>query len=142
MAVGSFPNNVIPNNLSSQVTGTMFISTIGWTRWPKNSPTYLLATLPLTIVTTLTLFCALYSIIEAWKEHHGFRGHRRAHFDVSNTLHLIMACAAGNLVLKDFGREGIVNNEGVKVQLKEDGAKKMFVIPDEPYSLVSKEELV
>jgi hypothetical protein len=142
MAVGSFPNNVIPNNLSSQVTGTMFISTIGWTRWPKNSPTYLLATLPLTIVTTLTLFCASYSIIEAWKEHHGFRGHRRAHFDVSNTLHLIMACAAGNLVLKDFGREGIVNNEGVKVQLKEDGAKKMFVIPDEPYSLVSKEELV
>jgi hypothetical protein len=53
-----------------------------------------------------------------------------------------MACAAGNLVLKDFGREGIVNNEGVKVQLKEDGAKKMFVIPDKPYSLVSKEELV
>ncbi|KAG1808042.1 uncharacterized protein BJ212DRAFT_718360 [Suillus subaureus] len=142
MATGSFLNNEIPNNLSSQVTGTMFISTIGWTRWPKNSPTYLLATLPLTIITTLTLFSALYSILEAWKEHHGYRGHHRAHFDVSNTLHLIMACAAGSLPLKDFGRKGIVNNEGVKVQLKENGNKKMFVIPDQPYSFVSKEELV
>ncbi|KAG1869374.1 hypothetical protein DFJ58DRAFT_61855 [Suillus subalutaceus] len=142
MATGSFPNNEFPNNLSSQVTGTMFISTIGWTRWPKNSPTYLLATLPLTIVTTLTLFSALYSILEVWKERHGYRGHHRAHFDVSNTLHLIMACAAGSLALKDFGRKGIINNEGVKVQLKEDGEKKMFVIPDQPFSLVSKEELV
>ncbi|KAG2354588.1 hypothetical protein BDR07DRAFT_1428978 [Suillus spraguei] len=119
MATGSFPDNVIPNNLSSQVTGTMFISTIGWTRWAKNSPTYLLATLPLTITTILTFACALYSILEAWKEHQdrlredkeraehpGYIGHsrihHRAHFDVSNTIHLIMACAAGDLALKDF----------------------------------------
>jgi hypothetical protein len=130
MAVGSFPNNDIPSNLSSQVTGTMFISTIGWTRWPKNSPTYLLATLPLTIITILTLTCALYSILEAWKEHrdrlesrkedHGFpRGHRRAHFDVSNTLHLLMACAAGDLALEDFSRNGIRENEAAMVSLYE-----------------------
>ncbi|KAG1808036.1 uncharacterized protein BJ212DRAFT_1303221 [Suillus subaureus] len=140
MATGSFPNDEIPNNLSSQVTGTMFVSTIGWTRWPKNSPTYLLATLPLTIITILTLFSASYCILEAWKEHHGYRGHRRAHFDVSNTLHLIMACSAGSLVLEDFGKGGIINNEGVKVQLKENGNKKMFVTADQPYSVVSKGE--
>ncbi|KAG2031078.1 hypothetical protein BDR03DRAFT_1016458 [Suillus americanus] len=129
MATGSFPNNEIPNNLSSQVTGTMFILTIGWTRWPKNSPTYLLATLPLTIITILTLFCALYSILEAWKEHEeraklqAFarhrRTHHRAHFDVSNTLHLIMACAAGDLVLEDFSRDGIKENEVAMVSLYE-----------------------
>ncbi|KAG1869375.1 hypothetical protein DFJ58DRAFT_723223 [Suillus subalutaceus] len=136
MATGSFPNNEIPNNLSSQVTGTMFISTIGWTRWPKNSPTYLLATIPLTIITILTLFCALYSILEAWKEHQdrlkedqeraklqAFAGHRRthrrAHFDVSNTLHLIMVCAAGDLVLEDFSRHGIKENEAAMVSLYE-----------------------
>ncbi|KAG1873189.1 hypothetical protein F4604DRAFT_2012011 [Suillus subluteus] len=136
MATGSFPNNEIPNNLSSQVTGTMFISTIGWTRWPKNSPTYLLATIPLTIITILTLFCALYSILEAWKEHQdrlkedqeraklqAFAGHRRthrrAHFDVSNTLHLIMVCAAGDLVLEDFSRHGIKENEVAMVSLYE-----------------------
>ncbi|KAG2115572.1 hypothetical protein BD769DRAFT_1072773 [Suillus cothurnatus] len=128
MATGSFPNNVIPNNLSSQVNGTMFISTIGWTRWAKDSPTYLLATLPLTIITILTLICALYSILEAWREHKDRlkedqerakhqefawhrRSHRRAHFDVSNTLHLIMACAAGDLILEDFSRHGIKENE-------------------------------
>ncbi|KAG2033031.1 hypothetical protein BDR03DRAFT_1002271 [Suillus americanus] len=140
MATGSFPNNEIPNDLSSQVTGTMFISTIGWTRWVKQSPTYLLATLPLTIITILTLTCALYSILEAWKERHGWAGHHRAHdFDVSNTLHLIMVCAAGSLALKDFGEEGIINNEGVMVQLKEDGEKKKFMIADPPYLVVPKE---
>jgi hypothetical protein len=143
MATGSFPNNVIPSNLSSQVTGTMFVSTMGWTRWPKNSPTYLLATLPLTIVTTLTLFCALYSITEAWKEHQErirhCMGHRRAHFDVSNTLHLIMACAAGTLALKDFSRKGILSNESVKVQLNEDGDKKKFMTVGQLYL---KEEFV
>ncbi|KAG1869366.1 hypothetical protein DFJ58DRAFT_61626 [Suillus subalutaceus] len=146
MATGSFPNNEIPNNLSSQVTGTMFVSTIGWIRWPKNSPTYLLATIPLTIITTLTFFSALYSILEAWKEHQDrlvvqkegqehamyqeHLRHRRAHFDVSNTLHLIMACAAGSLALEDFGRGGIINNEVVKVQLEENGDKKMFAMAD------------
>ncbi|KAG2028789.1 hypothetical protein BDR03DRAFT_1019348 [Suillus americanus] len=137
MATGSFPNNEIPNNLSSQVTGTMFVSTIGWIRWAKKSPTYLLATLPLTIVTILTLFCASYSVLETWKERHGYDGHHRAHFDVPNTLHLIVACAAGSLALQDFGKGVIINNESVKVQLEENGDKKMT--PDPPHSPVSKE---
>jgi hypothetical protein len=121
MAVGSFPNNDIPNNLSSKVNGTMFISTIGWTRWAKGSPTYLLATVPLTIITILTFTCALYSILEAWKERHGYVGHHRTTFDVSNILHLIMACAAGagKLVLADFDRNGIKENEVAMVRLVE-----------------------
>jgi hypothetical protein len=121
MAVGSFPNDDIPNNLSSQVNGTMFVSTIGWTRWAKQSPTYLLATVPLTIITILTFTCALYSILEAWKERHGYGGHHRTTFDVSNTLHLIMACAAdaGKLVLADFDKNGIKQNEAAMVRLDE-----------------------
>ncbi|KAG2363896.1 hypothetical protein BDR07DRAFT_871527 [Suillus spraguei] len=43
MATGSFPDNIIPDNLSSPVTGTMFISTIGWTHWANKSPIYVLA---------------------------------------------------------------------------------------------------
>ncbi|KAG2121771.1 hypothetical protein BD769DRAFT_984557 [Suillus cothurnatus] len=135
MATGSFPNNEFPNNVSSQVTGTMFISTIGWTRWAKKSPTYLLATIPLTIVAILTLTCALYSILEALREKHGWGEHHRTHhFDVSNTLHLIMAFAAGSLALEHFGEEGIAYNEGVMVQLEEDGVKKKFVrvLKEEP----------
>jgi len=66
-------------------------------------------------------------------------GHRRAHFDVSNTLHLIMACAAGTLALKDFSRKGILNNESVKVQLNEDGDKKKFMTVGQLYL---KEEFV
>ncbi|KAG1777985.1 hypothetical protein EV702DRAFT_1196781 [Suillus placidus] len=134
MAIGSFPNNDIPNNLSSQVNGTMFISTIGWTRWAKRSPTYLLATIPLTIITILIFTCALYIILEACKEHNdrGFAGyrrvHRRAHFDVSNTLHLIMACADGNLALADFDKNGIKVNELAMVSLDEsEPPKKKFV---------------
>ncbi|KAG2137855.1 uncharacterized protein EDB93DRAFT_1090990 [Suillus bovinus] len=122
MAVGSFPDNDIPNNLSSQVNGTMFISTIGWTRWAKNSPTYLLATMPLTIITFLTFACALYSLLEALEEH---RSHsHKAHFNVSNTIHLIMLCAASNLELANFGKNrggisGIKTNEDVMVRLEE-----------------------
>ncbi|KAG2065868.1 hypothetical protein BDR04DRAFT_1121559 [Suillus decipiens] len=128
MATGSFPDNVIPNNLSSPVTGTMFISTIGWTRWAKNSPTYLLATVPFTIITILTCVCAGYSILEAWREHRRYPGHRRAHFDVSNTLHLIMACAAGNLKLQPFDKIGIKDNEVAMVFLDESQAPtKKFV---------------
>ncbi|KAG2052530.1 hypothetical protein BDR06DRAFT_957529 [Suillus hirtellus] len=118
MATGSFPDNIIPNNISSPVNGTMFISTIGWTRWTKNSPTYLLATVPLTIITILTFACALYSLLEALEEH---RNHtHKAHFNVSNTIHLVMLCAAGSLKLADFGhRKGIKKNEVVKVHLEE-----------------------
>ncbi|KAG1813451.1 hypothetical protein EV424DRAFT_1349034 [Suillus variegatus] len=121
MATGSFPDNIIPNNLSSPVNGTMFISTIGWTRWTKNSPTYLLATVPLTFITLLTFACALYSLLETWEEHRS-RKHK-AHFNVSNTIHLIMLCAAESLKLTHFAKHkngnAIKNNEVVKVQLDE-----------------------
>ncbi|KAG1848809.1 hypothetical protein C8R48DRAFT_614514 [Suillus tomentosus] len=121
MATGSFPDNIIPNNLSSPVNGTMFISTIGWTRWTKNSPTYLLATVPLAIITILTFACALYSLLETWEEHRS-RKHK-AHFNVSNTIHLIMLCAAESLKLGHFAKHkngnAIKNNEVVKVQLDE-----------------------
>ncbi|KAG2071922.1 hypothetical protein BDR04DRAFT_1153923 [Suillus decipiens] len=40
-------------------------------------------------------------------------------FDATNTLHLIMASAAGSLILEDFSKNGIVDNEGLKVQLEE-----------------------
>ncbi|KAG1763120.1 hypothetical protein EV702DRAFT_1221159 [Suillus placidus] len=128
MVVGSFPNNTIPDDLFSQVNGTMYISTIGWTR---RSATYLLAILPITIITILTFACASYSILQARKENNSYR----TTFDPANALHLIMASAAGNLTLKDFNKNGIINNEGVKVQLEEskndDGVKKKFVIADQ-----------
>ncbi|KAG2344154.1 hypothetical protein BDR05DRAFT_999314 [Suillus weaverae] len=127
MVVGSFPNNTIPDDLFSQVNGTMYISTIGWTR---RSATYLLAILPITIITILTFACASYSILQARKENNSCR----TTFDPANALHLIMASAAGNLTLKDFNKNGIINNEGVKVQLEEsnndNGVKKKFVIAD------------
>ncbi|KAG2065872.1 hypothetical protein BDR04DRAFT_130713 [Suillus decipiens] len=154
MATGSFPDNIIPNNLSSPVTGTMFISTIGWTRWAKDSPTYLLATIPLTIISILTFTCASYCMVEAWKEHqdrlaehrahvahqeytaHHGRLHHRANFDVSNTLHLIMACAAGDLALQPFSKDGIKKNEVKMVCLEESQPgvqpiiKKFVAVPD------------
>ncbi|KAG2126216.1 hypothetical protein DEU56DRAFT_822902 [Suillus clintonianus] len=127
MAVGSFPDNVIPNNISSQVNGTMFISTIGWTRWAKKSPTYLLATLPLTTITILTFACALYSIREAWKDRRSGHYHRTT-FDASNTIHLVMASASGELTLAGFDKQGIIVNEDTKIILDEsEHAKKKFV---------------
>ncbi|KAG2747657.1 hypothetical protein P692DRAFT_20875478 [Suillus brevipes Sb2] len=97
MAVTSFPDG-IPNNLSSQVKGTVYISTIGWT---MRSPTYFVAIFPLTILTILTFTCALYSIVQAWKH-----GNQRLTFDASDTLHLIMASTAGISSLKLAGFEG------------------------------------
>jgi hypothetical protein len=137
MVVGSFPDNTIPDGLISLVNGMMYISTIGWTR---RSATYLLAILPITIITILTFACTLYSILEAWKDDSGYK----TTFDVSNPLHLIMASAAGSLKLRDFNEEGIITNEGMEVQLKEsdeNGVKKKFVIVNQPDSVASKEEL-
>ena len=114
MVVGSFPDNIIPGNVSSPVIGTMYVSTIGWM---KRSPTYLLAILPITIIAILTLACAVYSIEQAWKEWR--KGSQRTTFDVSNTLHLIMASAAGSLRLNGFNDEGISHNEDVRIQLDE-----------------------
>ncbi|KAG1750086.1 hypothetical protein EDB19DRAFT_1904339 [Suillus lakei] len=134
MVVGSFPDNTIPDDLSSPVNGTMYISTIGWTR---RSGTYILAILPITIITILTFACALYSILQARKEHSRYR----TTFDVSNTLHLIMASAAGGLTLEHFDKKGIIKNEGVMVRLEEsesDSVDKRFVVAGSP----SQERLV
>ncbi|KAG2363874.1 hypothetical protein BDR07DRAFT_1331425 [Suillus spraguei] len=124
MVVGSFPDDIIPVELQSPVNGTMYISTIGWT---QRSATYPLAIIPITIVTILTFACALYSKLQARKENGG----NMTTFDVTNTLHLIMASAAGSITLKDFSKNGIIDNEGVKVQLeeyKDKGVKKLVKI--------------
>ncbi|KAG1807976.1 uncharacterized protein BJ212DRAFT_1303175 [Suillus subaureus] len=81
-------------------------------------------------------------ILQARKENSG----HRTTFDPSNTLHLIMASAAGNLTLKDFNENGIIDNEGVRVRLEESkddyGVKKMFVIADPSDLVASQENLV
>ncbi|KAG2112751.1 hypothetical protein BD769DRAFT_56934 [Suillus cothurnatus] len=123
MAVGSFPDNTIPDDLVSKVNGTMYISTIGWT-W--RSATYLLAIIPIAIITILTCACTLYSILQVRKEDSGYS----TAFDPSDTSRLVMASAAGNLTLEDFYQEGIAADEGVKVKLEvsgKDGGVKKFV---------------
>ncbi|KIK38652.1 hypothetical protein CY34DRAFT_90596 [Suillus luteus UH-Slu-Lm8-n1] len=135
MVVGSFPNNTIPDDLSSPVNGTMYITTIGWT---QRSVTYLLAVLPITAITIFTFACALYSIFKARKD----QGGNRITFDASNILHLIMASVAGGLTLQDFDKDGILANEGVKVKLHDDGAQKLFVTDNQPSLAASEEKLV
>ncbi|KAG2105539.1 uncharacterized protein F5147DRAFT_805800 [Suillus discolor] len=117
MVVGSFPDNTIPEDLSSPVNGTMYISTIGWT---QRSATYLLAILPITIITILTVACALYSILQ-------IKNIGNRPFKASNPLYLIMASAAGGLKLEDFDDNGIATNEGMMVRLQDNGAQKMLV---------------
>lgn len=112
MVAGSFPDNTIPDELLSPVNGTMYISTIGWTR---RSATYLLAILPVTTVIILTFACALYS--KDSSDH-------RITFDVSDTLHLMMASAAGNLTLEGFNEKGSVD-QSVKVRLDGKDMKKL-----------------
>lgn len=135
MVVGSFPNNTIPDDLSSPVNGTMYITTIGWT---QRSVTYLLAVLPITAITIFTFACALYSIVKARKD----QGGNRIAFDASNILHLIMASVAGGLTLQDFDKDGILANEGVKVKLHDDGAQKLFMTANQPSLVASEEKLV
>jgi hypothetical protein len=135
MVVGSFPDNRIPDELSSLVDGTMYISTIGWTR---RSATYLLAILPITIITILTFACALYSMLQSRREN----GSYMTTFDVSNTLHLIMASAAGSLTLEGFNTNGIIINEGLKVKLQNDDSVKKFVVADKQDLVASEEKLV
>ncbi|KAG2065363.1 hypothetical protein BDR04DRAFT_1108618 [Suillus decipiens] len=108
MAEGSFPNNTIPTDLQAQVNGTVDILTIGWT---AQSTTYLLVLVPSTIIAILTIACALYSILQ--------NSGQRTTFDASNSLHLIMASAVGSLTLEGFSKDGIIDNEVVKVRLEE-----------------------
>ncbi|KAG1887428.1 uncharacterized protein F5891DRAFT_1199978 [Suillus fuscotomentosus] len=102
MVVGSFPDNTIPSNLSSVVNGTMYISTIGWTR----RSAYFISILPFTVITILMFASPLYSILHARKRNSGYR----TTFDPSNPLHLIMASAeagkASTVVLRADVSEG------------------------------------
>ncbi|KAG2095322.1 uncharacterized protein F5147DRAFT_718669 [Suillus discolor] len=133
MVVGSFPDNTIPSNLSSVVNGTMYISTIGWTR----RSAYFISILPFTVITILMFASPLYSILHARKRNSGYR----TTFDPSNPLHLIMASAeagkastvapaVGSLRLQGFNDIEITANERVKVQLQDDGVGKKFVTVD------------
>ncbi|KAG2090216.1 uncharacterized protein F5147DRAFT_780401 [Suillus discolor] len=134
MVVGSFPDDIVPNNLSSLVNGTMYISTIGWTR---RSATYFISILPFTVITIVMFASALYSFLQARKRNSSYR----TTFDPSNPLHLIMASAeagkastvasaVGSLRLQGFDDNGITANERVKVQLQDDGVGKKFVTVD------------
>ncbi|KAG2355009.1 hypothetical protein BDR07DRAFT_1493738 [Suillus spraguei] len=120
MAQGSFYNNTIPLDLQSTVDGTMYVWMIGWTR---RSAAYLLAIIPITITSILTFGCVLYSHLLGNDSQAGPKNGSRTTFDVSNTLHLIMASVAGILApqLENFDKDMIIGNERVKVQLKETG---------------------
>ncbi|KAG1742020.1 hypothetical protein EDB19DRAFT_1827939 [Suillus lakei] len=111
MTVGSFPDGIL-NDLSSQVNGTMYISTIGWTERPS---TYLLAIIPPTIVTFLTFTYSVY---------YGTR------------------LEARSLKLAGFSQQGIFENEDVEVRLYEDddGFTQKFMLATDFYAIkVSKE---
>ncbi|KIK94964.1 hypothetical protein PAXRUDRAFT_827478 [Paxillus rubicundulus Ve08.2h10] len=125
-ANGSFSGTTIPANMTSPVTGNMTMITVGWA---NRGPIYIFSILPLGIVTLLTMIAVLYSLVQSWKERHD--PHKRTSFDVSDTLHLIMASAQGGLAadLAGFDQEGLKKNEGIAVQLTElpDHKKKLDV---------------
>ncbi|KAF8836199.1 hypothetical protein BDN67DRAFT_911641 [Paxillus ammoniavirescens] len=122
-ANGSFAGT-IPTNMTSPVNGNMTMITVGWA---NRGPIYIFSILPLGIVTLLTMMAVIYSLVQSWKERHD--PHKRTSFDVSDTLHLIMASAQGGLAmdLAGFDAEGLKKNEGIAVQLTElSGHKKML----------------
>ncbi|KIJ61764.1 hypothetical protein HYDPIDRAFT_169550 [Hydnomerulius pinastri MD-312] len=106
----------IPSNMTAPLNGTMYMMTMGWA---NRGPIYIFSILPLGIVTLLTVVTAMYSLVQSWKERHN--EHKQTSFDVSDTLHLIMASAEGNLTskLSGFDDAGLLQNEAVKVQLHE-----------------------
>jgi hypothetical protein len=53
-----------------------------------------------------------------------------------------MASAAGSLTLEAFNKNGIIDNEGVKVQLKDEDDVKKFAVADQPDLVASEEKLV
>ncbi|KAF8838214.1 hypothetical protein BDN67DRAFT_1023259, partial [Paxillus ammoniavirescens] len=124
-AQGAFQGGT-PSNMSSPVNGNMTMITMGWA---NRGAIYIFSILPLGIVTILTMMAVIYSLVQSWKERND--PHKRTSFDVSNTLHLIMASAQGGLAadLSGFDAEGLKNNEGIKVQLTElpDHKKKLDV---------------
>ncbi|KIK94960.1 hypothetical protein PAXRUDRAFT_416013 [Paxillus rubicundulus Ve08.2h10] len=106
--------------MSAPVTGTMTMVTMGWA---NRGAIYIFSILPLGIVTLLTMMAAIYSLVQSYQERND--PHRRTSFDVSNTLHLIMASAQGGAQgglaadLAGFDENGLEKNENTKVKLTE-----------------------
>ncbi|KIK75814.1 hypothetical protein PAXRUDRAFT_18663 [Paxillus rubicundulus Ve08.2h10] len=114
-AQGAFQDG-IPSNMTSTLNGTMSVLTMGWA---NRGPIYIFSILPLGIVTLLTVMTAIYSLVQSWKERHD--PWKQTSFDVSDTLHLIMASAEGGLTSKlwGFDKIGLIANEKMQVQLTE-----------------------
>jgi hypothetical protein len=102
--------------MTSPVNGNMTMITVGWA---NRGPIYIFSILPLGIVTLLTMMAVIYSLVQSWKERHD--PHKRTSFDVSDTLHLIIASAQGGLAeaLSGFDAQGLKKNEGIRVKLTE-----------------------
>ncbi|KIJ58290.1 hypothetical protein HYDPIDRAFT_34327, partial [Hydnomerulius pinastri MD-312] len=125
-AVGSFQSG-IPSNMTAPINGTMLMLTMGWA---DRGALYLFSVLPLGLITVLTTLTAAYSIVKLWGERKNI--HVQTSFDVSDTLHLITACAAGGLTkLNDFSPEGLKANEGVRIMLREDEENKKKLVVDD-----------
>ncbi|KAF9235415.1 hypothetical protein BU15DRAFT_64862 [Melanogaster broomeanus] len=137
-AEGSFPDDTIPSDMSSRLNGTVSILTVGWA---NRGAIYIFSILPLGIVTVLTVTAAVYSLIKAWQD-----PGKQTSFDISNTLHLIMASAEGStpraessagpegttmvpLASMLHGFDDAIRNEGVRVTLVEsdEDHKKLLV---------------
>ncbi|KAH7927039.1 hypothetical protein BV22DRAFT_1127714 [Leucogyrophana mollusca] len=110
-AKGSFPQNHIPNNMTTNITGSMQVSTIGWAR--RGATSQLLAAIPITLVTALTFATVAYSLRGRMKHDHAV-----ASFDISDTIHLVMASSASGLTLKGFAGDGLPKNEATMVCLQ------------------------
>ncbi|KIK77954.1 hypothetical protein PAXRUDRAFT_834783 [Paxillus rubicundulus Ve08.2h10] len=127
-AEGAFQDG-IPSNMTSDLDINMSMVTIGWA---NRGPIYIFSILPLGIVTLLTITAAVYSLVESWKERHDKE--KRTSFDVSDTLHLIMASAEGGLAskLSGFNEQGLIDNEKLQVNLTElpDHRKKLDTMKD------------
>ncbi|KAF8835841.1 hypothetical protein BDN67DRAFT_1072221 [Paxillus ammoniavirescens] len=114
-AEGAFQDG-IPSNMTSDLSGNMSMVTMGWA---DRGPIYIFSILPLGIVTLLTMIAAIYSLVQSWNERHD--AGKRTSFDVSDTLHLIMASAEGGLAskLSGFDEQGLNENEKLQVNLTE-----------------------
>ncbi|KAH7927040.1 hypothetical protein BV22DRAFT_1007825 [Leucogyrophana mollusca] len=119
-ARGSFPQNQIPSNMTTNITGTMQVLTVGWAR---RGPTYLLAVIPITIVAALTFAAVAYSLRGRIKHDHAV-----ASFDISDTIHLVMASSAGGLALDGFAGDGLPKNEATMVCLQEMADERLGLV--------------
>jgi hypothetical protein len=102
--------------------------------WANRGPIYIFSILPLGIVTLLTMIAAIYSLVQSWNERHDPK--KRTSFDVSDTLHLIMASAEGGLAskLSGFDEQGLIENEKLRINLTElpDHRKKLDTKAKDP----------